>query len=41
MSEDFDLLETDSGTSQEKVNVDWGRTIDQMKSKLSQEEDPA
>lgn len=40
MSDDFDLLETDSGESQEKVNIDWGKTMDQMKSKLAQEDDP-
>ena len=40
MSDDFDLLETDSNESQEKVNIDWGKTMDQMKSKLAQEDDP-
>ncbi len=40
MSDDFDLLETDAGSSQEKVDVNWGKTIDQMKSKLSQENNP-
>lgn len=39
MSDDFDLLETNS-SEQEKVDVNWGKTIDQMKSKLSQEENP-
>ncbi|MBQ4820107.1 microtubule-binding protein [Aquimarina sp. MMG016] len=40
MSDDFDLLETSSSSEQEKVDVNWGKTIDQMKSKLSQEESP-
>ncbi len=41
MADDFDLLETDSSSSkQEKVDVNWGKAIDQMKSKLSQEQDP-
>jgi len=41
MADDFDLLETDSGTSkQEKVEVNWGKAVDQMKSKLAQEDDP-
>ncbi|MEM7085550.1 MAG: microtubule-binding protein [Bacteroidota bacterium] len=41
MSDDFDLLETDDSTSkQEQVEVNWGKSIDQMKSKLAQEEDP-
>ena len=40
MSDDFDLLETDSSSEQEKVDVNWGKTIDQMKSKLSQEQNP-
>ena len=36
-----DLLETASSEkSQEKVDVNWGKTIDQMKSRLSQEQDP-
>ena len=40
MSDDFDLLETNSQEKQEKVDVNWGKAIDQMKSKLSQEDDP-
>jgi len=40
MSDDFDLLETDSSEKQEKVDVNWGKTVDQMKSKLAQEDDP-
>ena len=40
MSDDFDLLETDSAPQQSKVDVNWGKTVDQMKSKLAQEDDP-
>ncbi|NER16677.1 coiled-coil domain-containing protein [Spongiivirga citrea] len=41
MADDFDLLETDSSSAkQDKVDVNWGKAIDQMKSKLSQEQDP-
>ena len=40
MSDDFDLLETNSNQKTEKVDVNWGKAIDTMKSKLSQEEDP-
>ncbi|MBO3116849.1 microtubule-binding protein [Winogradskyella sp. DF17] len=40
MSEDFDLLETNSNEKPEKVDVNWGKAIDQMKSKLAQEDDP-
>lgn len=40
MSDDFDLLETDSSEKQEKVDVNWGKAVDQMKSKLAQEDDP-
>jgi len=40
MSDEFDLLETNSNEKQEKVDVNWGKTIDQMKSKLAQEDDP-
>lgn len=40
MSDDFDLLETNSQEKQEKVDVNWGKAIDQMKSKLAQEDDP-
>ena len=40
MSDDFDLLETNSNEKEEKVDVNWGKAIDQMKSKLAQEDDP-
>jgi DNA repair exonuclease SbcCD ATPase subunit len=40
MSNDFDLLETNSNEKTEKVDVNWGKAIDTMKSKLAQEEDP-
>lgn len=41
MSDDFDLLETNSDNQkQEKVEVNWGKAVDQMKSKLAQEDDP-
>ncbi|MCT4629635.1 microtubule-binding protein [Winogradskyella sp.] len=40
MSDDFDLLETNSQEKAEKVDVNWGKAIDQMKSKLAQEDDP-
>ena len=40
MSDDFDLLETDSSKQDKKVEVDWGKAVDQMKSKLAQEDDP-
>ena len=40
MADDFDLLETDSGPAQEKVDVNWGKTMAQMKAKLAQEHDP-
>ncbi len=40
MSDDFDLLETSSNEKTEKVDVNWGKAIDTMKSKLAQEEDP-
>ncbi|MCK7590531.1 microtubule-binding protein [Subsaxibacter sp. CAU 1640] len=40
MSEDFDLLETNSNQKNEKVDVNWGKAIDTMKSKLAQEDDP-
>ncbi|MBT8262603.1 MAG: microtubule-binding protein [Bacteroidia bacterium] len=40
MSDDFDLLETESNSKQEKVDVNWGKAVDQMKSKLAQEDDP-
>jgi len=41
MSDDFDLLETDSSSQKsQKLEVDWGKAVDQMKSKLAQEEDP-
>ena len=41
MADDFDLLETESASpEQEKVDVNWGKAVDQMKSKLAQEDDP-
>lgn len=40
MSDDFDLLETNSNQKAEKVDVNWGKAIDTMKSKLAQEDDP-
>jgi hypothetical protein len=40
MSDDFDLLETNSNKKTEKVDVNWGKAIDTMKSKLAQEDDP-
>lgn len=42
MSDDFDLLETSDSTKQEseKVDVNWGKAVDTMKSKLAQEDDP-
>jgi len=40
MSDDFDLLETNSNEKQQKVDVNWGKAIDTMKSKLAQEDDP-
>ncbi|MGC1204503.1 MAG: microtubule-binding protein [Flavobacteriaceae bacterium] len=40
MADDFDLLETSSNEKTEKVDVNWGKAIDTMKSKLSQEDDP-
>lgn len=40
MADDFDLLETNSKEKTEKVDVNWGKAIDTMKSKLSQEDDP-
>lgn len=40
MSNDFDLLETNSNEKSEKVDVNWGKAIDTMKSKLAQEDDP-
>lgn len=40
MADDFDLLETNSNQKKEKVDVNWGKAIDTMKSKLAQEEDP-
>ena len=40
MSDDFDLLETNSSEKAEKVDVNWGKAIDSMKSKLAQEDDP-
>ena len=40
MSDDFDLLETNSNEKTEKVDDNWGKAIDTMKSKLAQEDDP-
>lgn len=40
MSDDFDLLETNSNDKTGKVDVNWGKAIDTMKSKLAQEDDP-
>ncbi|QMU65891.1 MAG: microtubule-binding protein [Flavobacteriaceae bacterium] len=40
MSDDFDLLETNSNEKTDKVDVNWGKAIDTMKSKLAQEDDP-
>ena len=40
MSNDFDLLETNSNEKTEKVDVNWGKAIDTMKSKLAQKDDP-
>jgi hypothetical protein len=40
MPEDFDLLETNSAEKTEKVDVNWGKAVDTMKSKLAQEDDP-
>ena len=40
MSDDFDLLETNSNEKAGKVDVNWGKAIDTMKSKLAQEDDP-
>jgi len=40
MSDDFDLLETSANKKTEKVDVNWGKAIDTMKSKLAQEDDP-
>ncbi|PWG06316.1 coiled-coil domain-containing protein [Polaribacter aquimarinus] len=40
MSDDFDLLETNANQKNEKVDVNWGKAIDTMKSKLAQEDDP-
>ncbi|WP_047417944.1 hypothetical protein [Cellulophaga sp. Hel_I_12] len=40
MADDFDLLETESNSKEAKVDVNWGKAVDQMKSKLAQEDDP-
>ena len=42
MSDDFDLLETNDASQEktEKVDVNWGKAVDTMKSKLAQEDDP-
>ncbi|MDX1471038.1 MAG: microtubule-binding protein [Flavobacteriaceae bacterium] len=40
MADEFDLLETNSQEKPDKVDVNWGKAIDTMKSKLAQEDDP-
>ena len=40
MADEFDLLETNSKEKTGKVDVNWGKAIDSMKSKLAQEDDP-
>jgi hypothetical protein len=42
MADEFDLLETSGSQQEQKTNdkVDWGKAIDQMKSKLAQEDSP-
>ncbi len=40
MADDFDLLETDSNDKQQKTEVNWGKAVDTMKSKLALEDDP-
>lgn len=40
MADEFDLLETSSNEKTEKVDVNWGKAVDTMKSKLAQEDDP-
>ncbi len=41
MADDFDLLETESTSNKkEKVDVNWGKAVDQMKAKLALEDDP-
>ncbi|EDP97654.1 Microtubule binding protein, putative [Kordia algicida OT-1] len=42
MADEFDLLETSGAQQEQKSNdkVDWGKAIDQMKSKLAQEDSP-
>ena len=40
MADEFDLLETNSNKKNDKVDVNWGKAIDTMKSKLAQEDDP-
>ena len=40
MADEFDLLETNANNKTEKVDVNWGKAIDTMKSKLAQEDDP-
>ncbi len=41
MSDDFDLLETESNSNEkEKVDINWGKAVDQMKAKLALEDDP-
>jgi hypothetical protein len=40
MADDFDLLETESNEKQQQTDVNWGKAIDTMKSKLAQEDNP-
>lgn len=40
MADDFDLLETESNEKQQQSEVNWGKAVDTMKSKLAQEDDP-
>jgi muramoyltetrapeptide carboxypeptidase LdcA involved in peptidoglycan recycling len=40
MSDDFDLLETNSNEKTEKVDVNWGTALDTMNSRLAKEADP-
>ena len=40
MADEFDLLETESTEVKQENQVDWGKAVDQMKSKLAQEDDP-
>ncbi len=40
MADDFDLLETESNDKQQETEVNWGKAVDTMKSKLALEDDP-